>query len=81
MDFSTIADKINDGIYTSAAQFTADIQIIVNNALKYNPVNDPLSKVVRHRAYMLKDTVDSIIDKELDSDFEKVCIMLIFIFN
>ncbi|EDV23128.1 uncharacterized protein TRIADDRAFT_58090 [Trichoplax adhaerens] len=73
MDFSTIADKIDDGSYTSAAQFVADIQIIVNNALKYNPVSDPLSKAVRHRAFMLKDTVDSIIDKELDSDFEKTC--------
>ena len=77
MDFSTIADKINDGFYMSAAQFVADIQIIVNNALKYNPISDPLSKVIRHRAYMLKDMVDSIIDKELDSDFEKVCTLTI----
>ncbi|TNN02244.1 hypothetical protein fugu_009731 [Takifugu bimaculatus] len=49
------------------------VDLIWQNALKYNPDQDPSDRQIRHRACALKDTAHAIIRAELDEDFEKLC--------
>ncbi|XP_074563322.1 transcription factor GTE7-like isoform X2 [Curcuma longa] len=37
MDLGTVKKKLNKGLYTSPAEFAADIRLTFNNALLYNP--------------------------------------------
>lgn len=65
--------KIDDGQYECAREFLSDIELIMNNALEYNPCKDTDSKLIRHFACALNDTALAFIDAEMDSDFETYC--------
>ncbi|CAJ1082856.1 ATPase family AAA domain-containing protein 2-like isoform X2 [Xyrichtys novacula] len=73
MDFSTLLTNIDEHKYHTVREFMADADLIWQNALEYNPDNDPIDRHIRHRACALKDTVRAIIRDELDGDFERVC--------
>ena len=73
MDLETMMLKIDSCQYESAAQFLADIELIMNNALEYNPNRDSNDKLIRHRACSLRDFAFAIIDTEMESDFEQMC--------
>jgi hypothetical protein len=45
MDLETMMVKVNQGIYHSAHQFLEDIDLIVNNALNYNPAKTDSDRV------------------------------------
>lgn len=42
MDISTIESNARDGIYETFEQFEADVQLIVDNATRYNPAGHPV---------------------------------------
>jgi hypothetical protein len=54
MDFDTIQKKNLEGLYKTVDQFVKDIELIVNNCLKFNP-DIPMNKLVRDRAHELWD--------------------------
>ena len=72
MDLATILHRIDCHYYNTCAQYLADIDLITNNALKYNPDRDPLDKLIRHRACELGDLAHSHIKSQLEPEFEKV---------
>ncbi|XP_035984936.1 ATPase family AAA domain-containing protein 2 isoform X2 [Fundulus heteroclitus] len=73
MDLSTVLSRIDLHHYVTVKEFLQDVDLIWQNALKYNPDRDPSDRQIRHRACALKDTVHAIIREELDEDFEKIC--------
>eukprot|EP00066_Takifugu_rubripes_P014421 XP_011603687.1 PREDICTED: ATPase family AAA domain-containing protein 2 isoform X2 [Takifugu rubripes] len=73
MDLSTVLCKIDLHQYNTVKEFLEDVDLIWQNALKYNPDQDPSDRQIRHRACALKDTAHAIIRAELDEDFEKLC--------
>ncbi|XP_064605176.1 ATPase family AAA domain-containing protein 2-like isoform X2 [Liolophura sinensis] len=73
MDLSTMMSKIDLHLYQSVKEFLADIGLICSNALEYNPDKDPAGRAIRHRACALRDTAHSIVENELDPEFEKLC--------
>ncbi|XP_062384695.1 ATPase family AAA domain-containing protein 2-like isoform X3 [Sardina pilchardus] len=73
MDLSTALTKIDEQKYTTVREYLHDIDLIWNNALQYNPDDDPYDRQIRHRACALKDTVHAIIKDELKEDFERTC--------
>nr|XP_018904780.1 PREDICTED: ATPase family AAA domain-containing protein 2-like isoform X2 [Bemisia tabaci] len=73
MDLETMMTKIDLHRYTCAQDFLNDIDLLVRNALEYNPDRDPADKLVRHRACYLRDTAYALIKAEMDSDFEEQC--------
>ncbi|ESO06808.1 hypothetical protein HELRODRAFT_110881 [Helobdella robusta] len=73
MDLSTMMSKIDLHKYHTVGHFLQDIDLIVSNALEYNPETDEADRSIRHRACALKDTAYWIIDSRLDEDFDKLC--------
>ncbi|XP_029959269.1 ATPase family AAA domain-containing protein 2 isoform X2 [Salarias fasciatus] len=73
MDLSTVLTRIDLHKYGTVKEFLADVDLIWQNALEYNPDRDPSDRQIRHRACALKDTVHAIIKDELDEDFERIC--------
>ncbi|XP_052559918.1 ATPase family AAA domain-containing protein 2 isoform X2 [Tympanuchus pallidicinctus] len=73
MDLSTVLSKIDLHQYLTAGDFLEDIDLICSNALEYNPDKDPADRLIRHRAYSLKDTAYSIVKEEIDEDLEQRC--------
>ncbi|XP_046385794.1 ATPase family AAA domain-containing protein 2-like isoform X2 [Ischnura elegans] len=73
MDLETMMTKIDQHAYECARDFLADIDLICRNALEYNPDRDAADKLIRHRAYALRDTAYALIKAEMDSDFEDHC--------
>ncbi|KAM6973008.1 ATPase family AAA domain-containing protein 2-like [Aplochiton taeniatus] len=73
MDLSTVLSKIDQHKYITVKECVADMDLIWQNALEYNPDDDPSDRQIRHRACALKDTVHAIVRDELDEDFEKIC--------
>ncbi|XP_071442897.1 ATPase family AAA domain-containing protein 2-like [Hetaerina americana] len=73
MDLETMMTKIDQHAYECARDFLSDIDLICRNALEYNPDRDPADKLIRHRAYALRDTAYALIKAEMDSDFEDHC--------
>ncbi|XP_047460998.1 ATPase family AAA domain-containing protein 2-like isoform X7 [Mugil cephalus] len=73
MDLSTLLANIDEHKYVTVSDFVEDADLIWQNALEYNPDNDPMDRHIRHRACALKDTIRAIIRDELDEDFETVC--------
>ncbi|KAG8234840.1 hypothetical protein J437_LFUL014689, partial [Ladona fulva] len=73
MDLETMMTKIDQHSYECARDFLADVDLICRNALEYNPDRDPADKLIRHRAYALRDTAYALIKAEMDSDFEDHC--------
>jgi len=74
MDLSTMMTRINSHVYTSTAHYLSDIDLIMHNCLEYNPDRDQMDKLLRNRVCELRDTAYAIINKDLDPDFEKLCI-------
>lgn len=72
MDLTTIMNKIDCHQYSTCAQYLADVDLIMSNALKYNPDRDPMDKLIRHRACELSDMAHSVIKSQLEPEFEKV---------
>lgn len=77
MDLSTMMAKIDLHEYNTVAEFSADIDLVCENALEYNPNRGPTDKIIRHRACSLRDTAYAIIKTELDKDFEKACVAIL----
>ncbi|KAK6644905.1 hypothetical protein RUM43_001181 [Polyplax serrata] len=73
MDLETMMTNIDLHRYNSAQEFLSDIDLIVRNALEYNPERDPEDKLIRHRACSLRDTAYTLIKAEMDTDFEEEC--------
>ncbi|CAH1772433.1 unnamed protein product [Owenia fusiformis] len=73
MDLSTMMSKIDLHKYQTVKDFLDDIDLIRSNALEYNPDRHPEDKAVRHRACALRDLAHSIVDADLDRDFERQC--------
>eukprot|EP01135_Chromosphaera_perkinsii_P010454 Nk52_evm17s2133 gene=Nk52_evmTU17s2133 len=69
MDLQTILQKVDDNMYTTVDSYLGDINLIVDNAVLYNPPDDP-ERVV-HKARALQDLACSMIsrlDKEIVND-------------
>lgn len=73
MDLETMMTKIDLHQYACAREFLEDIDLLVRNALEYNPDREPADKLIRHRACSLRDTAYALIKAEMDSDFEDKC--------
>jgi hypothetical protein len=63
--------KIDQKVYDSKALFLADIKLIMENALEYNPASKLEDKIIRHNAIGLMDMAEALFDTELDEDFEE----------
>ena len=72
MDLTTMLQKVDGHEYQTCAEYLVDIELITSNALEYNPNEDNLDRLIRHRACALKDCAHSLIKSQLDLDFEKV---------
>lgn len=73
MDLETMMNKVDFHRYECARDFLDDIELIVQNALEYNPAKTSVDKQIRHRACTLRDYAFTLIKKEMDSDFEDKC--------
>ncbi|KAL4097948.1 hypothetical protein QTP88_022633 [Uroleucon formosanum] len=73
MDLETLMSKIDKHSYICARDFLDDIDLIVRNALEYNPDKSAEDKHIRHRACSLRDKAYAFIKAEMDSDFEDTC--------
>ena len=61
--------KINKQQYSSKAEFLADIQLIRDNAIEYNPDKDLHGKMIRNAAFGLMDMAETLFEEELDDGF------------
>ncbi|KAF5301316.1 hypothetical protein FQA39_LY10714 [Lamprigera yunnana] len=73
MDLETMMTKVDFHKYECARDFLSDIELIVQNALEYNPAKTSADKQIRHRACSLRDYAHTLIKNEMDSDFEDKC--------
>ncbi|CAG7833460.1 unnamed protein product [Allacma fusca] len=73
MDFESMMRNLDQGLYLSAQDFMADIHLIRDNAVEYNPPETVESKAIIHRAHELVDYAWLILEDEMDSDFEDAC--------
>ncbi|KAL3287427.1 hypothetical protein HHI36_001898 [Cryptolaemus montrouzieri] len=73
MDLETMMMKVDFHRYECAKDFLSDIELIVQNALEYNPARTSVDKQIRHRACSLRDYAYTLIKTEMDSDFEEKC--------
>ncbi|XP_015256435.1 PREDICTED: ATPase family AAA domain-containing protein 2-like isoform X1 [Cyprinodon variegatus] len=73
MDLSTLLSNIDEHKYVTVNEFLSDADLIWQNALEYNPKRDQADRHIRHHACTLKDTMRTIIRKELDKDFQRIC--------
>lgn len=73
MDLETMMTKVDLHSYQCAKDFLADIDLICQNALEYNPAKTSADKQIRHRACSLRDYAFTLIKNEMDSDFEDKC--------
>jgi hypothetical protein len=64
-------EKIDKKEYTTKSAFLADVELIKNNALEYNPSLKMEDKIIRHNALGLMDMAEALFDMELDDDFEE----------
>ena len=62
-----ILQKVDLDIYQSISDFQEDIQLIVANALEYNPAQGE-HMVIRHRACDLRDHIEEFIDGTRDKN-------------
>jgi len=54
MDLETMMIKVNQGQYHSAREFLDDIELILNNALNYNPAKSDTDRVIALEKTSLK---------------------------
>ena len=60
MDLSTMMARIDRHEYSTGKSFLADVELICNNALEYNPDETNEDRAIRHRACTLKDVAHAI---------------------
>lgn len=70
MDLGTMLQRVDDRCYTSLRPFWADLDLIVSNAILYNPPWD--SEQVVHRARAMHDVALSLID-DIPSEVKRRC--------
>ena len=74
MDFDQMLTKLDNGGYHCAQDFLDDIDLIADNAVKYNSdLNYETNKVICHRAKALQDFAYALIKADMDTDFEDKC--------
>merc|ERR1719420_1747518 len=74
MDFDQMLTKLDDGEYQCAQDFLDDIDLIADNAIKYNSdLEYETNKVICHRARALQDFAYALVKAEMDTDFEDNC--------
>jgi len=74
MDFDTMLTKLDNAEYHCAQEFLDDIDLISENALKYNSdLAFETNKVICHRARALQDFAYALVKAEMDTDFEDNC--------
>lgn len=71
LSLSEMMTKIDQKTYGSKADFLADIKLIMDNALEYNPSLKMEDKIIRHNAVALMDMAEALFDSELDEEFEE----------
>ena len=69
-------NKIDRGEYRTVRHWLADIDLITTNCIEYNPDSQTQGKLLRHRAWGLKDFAHALITREMDSDFDEVGFVL-----
>ena len=60
MDLSTMMARIDRHEYSTGKSFLADVELICDNALEYNPDETNEDRAIRHRACTLKDVAHAI---------------------
>ena len=74
MDFDMMLTKLDECKYNCAQDFLDDIDLIADNALKYNSdLNYETNKIICHRARALIDHSYALVKAEMDTDFEDEC--------
>ena len=74
MDFDTMLTKVDNAEYHCAQDFLDDIDLVSENALKYNSdLAFETNKVICHRARALQDFAYALVKAEMDTDFEDNC--------
>ena len=74
MDFDQMLTKLDNGEYHCAQDFLDDIDLVADNAVKYNSdLNYETNKVLCHRAKSLQDFAYALIKADMDTDFEDNC--------
>lgn len=74
MDFDTMLNKLDEAKYNCGQDFLDDIDLIADNALKYNSdLNYETNKIICHRARALMDFSYALVKAEMDTDFEDEC--------
>uniref|UniRef100_A0A7E4W5R0 Bromo domain-containing protein n=1 Tax=Panagrellus redivivus TaxID=6233 RepID=A0A7E4W5R0_PANRE len=63
--------RVDSNEYKTRDQFMADIYLIRDNAIEYNPDTDSSGKLIRSAAFHLVDTVDHIFCDDFDENFEE----------
>ena len=65
MDFDMMLSKLDKSEYSSAQDFLKDIDMICDNAIKYNSdVNYETNKIICHRAHGLRDFAYALVKVE-----------------
>ena len=74
MDFDQMQAKLDNHDYSCAQDFLDDIDLVAENAIKYNgDPNYETNKVICHRARALQDFAYALVKAEMDTDFEEDC--------
>ena len=74
MDFDKMQIKLDNREYSCAQDFLDDIDLVAENAIKYNgDPNYETNKVICHRARALQDFAYALVKAEMDTDFEDDC--------
>ncbi|CAB3409352.1 unnamed protein product [Caenorhabditis bovis] len=69
MCLTDMMDKLDRKAYNHADEFLADIRLITDNALEYNPSDTADGRLIRHMAAGLRDVAIELLDSELDENF------------
>ena len=54
MDFKTMMSKLNSGKYTLESEFVADMRLVFENALKFNPPGDPVANSASRLSFIFE---------------------------
>ena len=74
MDFDQMQAKLDNHEYKCAQDFLDDIDLVAENAIKYNgDPNYETNKIICHRARALQDFAYALVKAEMDTDFEEDC--------
>jgi|EP00953_Heterococcus_sp_UTEX-ZZ885_P039477 DNA replication initiation complex subunit (GINS family) len=59
MTLEQILTNVDEGVYETKSAYIADLQLILDNAVEYNPTKDQKGKTVVHTAKAIMDAVES----------------------